>query len=137
MLCKKFLRRRTAIKCLLLTIVGYMTYISMATFGKVDDIKEPDNSNGPELDYPILTNPIANSHLAEIKRLIDKHDNFKDYWNIKDNGALAKGMNIIDKNLSPQEKEKYDEGWQKYAFNNFVSTLIPMNRTLPDIRLPG
>ena len=106
----------------------------MATFG---DIKEPGNKNVPGYDYPILTNPIANSHLAEIKILIDKHDNFKDYWKIKDNGALAKGMNIIDKNLSPQDKGKYDEGWQKYAFNNYVSTLIPMNRTLPDIRLPG
>lgn len=25
-------------------------------------------------------------------------------------------------------------GWQKYAFNDFVSDLIPLNRTLPDVR---
>ena len=134
MLCKKFIRRRTAIKCLLLTIVGYMTYISLATFDKVGDLKTP----GDKLivDYPDH-NSIDESRLQEIRRLIYKHDNFKDYSRIKDNGILAKGLTIDEKNISPEEKKKFDEGWSKYAFNNYASTLIPINRTLPDIRLPG
>lgn len=134
MVCKKLIRRRTALKCLLLTLLGYMTYISLATFGKVPDIKPPD---GDPVDYPVLDNPVALSRLAEIKKLIDKHDNFKNYLQIKDNGILAKGMIINEKNLSREEKNKFDEGWSKYAFNNYASSLIPMNRTLPDIRLPG
>ena len=135
MVCRKLIRRRTALKCLLLTLVGYTTYISLATFGKVGEIKPPDG--GGAVDYPILDNPVAFSRLSEIKKLIDKHDNFKDYLKIKDNGLLAKGMVIDEKNLSIGEKEKFDEGWSKYAFNNYASSLIPMNRSLPDIRLPG
>jgi hypothetical protein len=46
-------------------------------------------------------------------------------------------MTIDVNKLTPDQKEKYDEGWNKYAFNNYVSTLIPFNRTVPDIRLPG
>jgi hypothetical protein len=46
-------------------------------------------------------------------------------------------MTIDVNKLKPEEKEKYDEGWNKYAFNNYASTLIPYNRSVPDIRLPG
>jgi hypothetical protein len=46
-------------------------------------------------------------------------------------------MTIEVNKLKPEEKEKYDEGWNKYAFNNYASTLIPYNRSIPDIRLPG
>jgi hypothetical protein len=46
-------------------------------------------------------------------------------------------MTIDVNKLKSEEKEKYDEGWNKYAFNNYASTLIPYNRTIPDIRLPG
>ena len=112
-----------------------MTYISLATFEKVGDL--PSNkvpSDDFHNDYP---NPNIDDRLVEIKRLIDQHDNFKDYAKIKDNGMLAKGVSINEKNISKEEKQKFDEGWSKYAFNNYASTLIPMNRTLPDIRLPG
>ena len=31
---------------------------------------------------------------------------------------------------------KYDEGFKKHAFNAWISTMIPENRTLLDPRLP-
>ena len=46
-------------------------------------------------------------------------------------------MNIDDKTLDPEEKKKFDEGWNKYAFNEYISTLMPLNRSLPEIRLAG
>ena len=63
-----------------------------------------------------------------------KEKNFKFFF---PKGALAKGMKIDENNISKDEKKKFDDGWTKYAFNNYASSLIPMNRTIPDIRLPG
>lgn len=52
-------------------------------------------------------------------------------------GANGQATNIDDKKLSKEEKVKFDEGWTKYAFNNYISNLLPLNRSLPDIRIPG
>lgn len=46
-------------------------------------------------------------------------------------------MNVEDKKLEPELKKEYDEGWNKYAFNEYVSKRMPFNRTIPDIRLAG
>ncbi|WKY03037.1 hypothetical protein Q1695_016378 [Nippostrongylus brasiliensis] len=42
---------------------------------------------------------------------------------------------IIDKGkLPPEEKKKYDEGFQDYAFNQYASDMISIHRTLPEIQ---
>lgn len=44
---------------------------------------------------------------------------------------------VIDKDkLSPEEKKKFDDGWQKNAFNQYASDMISLHRTLPDVRDP-
>ncbi len=44
---------------------------------------------------------------------------------------------IKKETLDEAEKKKFDEGWQKNAYNQYVSDLIPLNRSLADIRQEG
>ncbi|XP_041361335.1 polypeptide N-acetylgalactosaminyltransferase 13-like [Gigantopelta aegis] len=42
---------------------------------------------------------------------------------------------IVDKSrLSKEELRKYDDGWRTYAFNNYVSDMISLDRPLVDVR---
>jgi hypothetical protein len=44
---------------------------------------------------------------------------------------------IIDKEkLSKEERKKYDDGWKNNAFNQYVSDMISLRRSLADIRDP-
>jgi polypeptide N-acetylgalactosaminyltransferase len=38
--------------------------------------------------------------------------------------------------LSPDEKKKFDEGWHNHAFNEYVSDMISLHRSIGDIRHP-
>ena len=42
---------------------------------------------------------------------------------------------IIDKDrLSPEERVKFDKGWSDNAYNQYVSDMISLHRSIPDIR---
>lgn len=43
----------------------------------------------------------------------------------------------VPANLSREEKRRYDIGWQNNAFNQFVSDMISLRRSLPDMRHEG
>ena len=47
-------------------------------------------------------------------------------------GAMGRAVKI-DK-PEPSVKKLIDEGWQKNAFNQYVSDMISVHRTLPDPR---
>jgi len=52
-------------------------------------------------------------------------------------GENGEGV-VIDKDkLAPENKTKYDHGWQNNAFNQFASDMISLHRSLPDIRDEG
>ena len=38
--------------------------------------------------------------------------------------------------LSPEERIKYDDGWKNNAFNQYVSDMISVHRSLADYRDP-
>ena len=63
--------------------------------------------------------------IESILREIDLSDNIKDYSRIKRNST---GIHIDVNNLTPTEKQKYQENWNKYKFNNYASIFIPYNR---------
>ena len=49
-------------------------------------------------------------------------------------GEMGKAI-VIDKDkLSPEERKKYDLGFQNNAFNQYASDLMSLHRTLPDVR---
>ena len=49
-------------------------------------------------------------------------------------GELGRAVLIDKDKLSPEERRKYDEGWENNQFNQYVSDMISLHRTLPDIR---
>lgn len=52
-----------------------------------------------------------------------------------DTGQLGKAVHL-PRHLTPAVKKLVDKGWQDNAFNQYVSDLIPIQRTLPDVRDP-
>jgi polypeptide N-acetylgalactosaminyltransferase len=46
-------------------------------------------------------------------------------------GELGKAVKVDKTKLTPEEKKKYDEGFQKNAFNQYASDMISIHRTLP------
>lgn len=48
-------------------------------------------------------------------------------------GELGKPV-ILPKDMSPEMKKAVDDGWTKNAFNQYVSDLISVHRSLPDPR---
>ncbi|KAI6235811.1 Polypeptide N-acetylgalactosaminyltransferase [Aphelenchoides besseyi] len=46
-------------------------------------------------------------------------------------GEAGKGVKVDKTQLSPEEKKKYDEGFQKNAFNQYASDMISVHRSLP------
>lgn len=49
-------------------------------------------------------------------------------------GENGKGMNVDKSKLSPEELKKYEQGFQRNAFNQYVSDKMSLHRTLPDVR---
>lgn len=50
---------------------------------------------------------------------------------------MGKEFVVRKETLNEAEKKKFDEGWLKNAYNEYASNLIPLNRTLEDIRQEG
>lgn len=51
-------------------------------------------------------------------------------------GELGKPVEIDRSKLSPEEQKKFDEGWKNNAFNQYVSDMISVHRSLADMRDP-
>ncbi|KAI8501694.1 Polypeptide N-acetylgalactosaminyltransferase 12 [Branchiostoma belcheri] len=44
------------------------------------------------------------------------------------------GQGVVLRNLSPEDRRRLEEGYKKYAFNEFASSKIALTRTIPDGR---
>ena len=53
---------------------------------------------------------------------------YNDTWSYKPN-ILKRILNP-----DPDTKKRISEGWRKHAFNQYVSDIIPLDRSLPDPR---
>jgi hypothetical protein len=57
--------------------------------------------------------------------------------NLNGPGEMGKAFEVDKEKLTPDERRKYDDGFQKNAFNGYISDLISIHRSLPDVRDPG
>lgn len=49
-------------------------------------------------------------------------------------GEQGRAVEIDKEKLSPEERKKFDDGWQRNAFNEYASEMISLHRSLPDVR---
>lgn len=101
------LKRKNIFKLILFSLILYLTYVFLAAFGKIGGIVEDDKNsehddpkNHPRIprdnkpnDYDVKNNNVNigdfdKNDLDRIRNIIDKHDTFKNYDKIKENGLL-------------------------------------------------
>lgn len=51
-------------------------------------------------------------------------------------GEMGNPVQIDKEKLSKEERKKYDDGWKNNAFNQYVSDMISLRRSLADVRDP-
>jgi hypothetical protein len=51
-------------------------------------------------------------------------------------GEMGNPVRIDKDKLSKEERKKYDNGWKNNAFNQYVSDMISLRRSLTDVRDP-
>ncbi|CAF1291796.1 unnamed protein product [Rotaria sordida] len=56
--------------------------------------------------------------------------------NMSGPGEMGNPVRINKDKLTAEERGKMSEGWQNNAFNQYISDLISLRRTLPDVRDP-
>ena len=62
-----------------------------------------------------------------------KRQSFLSRLNLTEPGAMGRGVEL-PKALPDDIKKLIDDGWRNYTINQFVSDLVPLRRSLPDIR---
>lgn len=75
-----------------------------------------------------LADHFAFQNLSEIRR-----QSFLTRLNLTNPGDMGEPV-VLPKSLPDDIKKLVDEGWRDYTINKFVSDLVPVRRTLPDIR---
>lgn len=58
-------------------------------------------------------------------------------WDPPKLGEKGVAVHVDANRLSPEEKAKYDSGWDKNHFNAYANSLISLQRTVPDFRHAG
>lgn len=65
------------------------------------------------------------------KQIFDAHSPIYRKGDPSQHGEGGKAVKIPKESLTPEEKKKYDEGFKNNAFNQYVSDLISIHRSLP------
>ncbi len=132
------LKRRRNLKMLLLFFCfGYFIYV-LANSTQLSDEKTVRRTKETESPaQEILLDKLGGDDSANKRAFELVANEWKYYSVIKNNGIMGKPLDIKKESLTPIERAKMEEGWKNHAFNEYISNLIPLNRTLTDIRFPG
>ena len=95
---------------------------------------------GADADHPAEERIKAQKQAEEMKGQVqvvapemqNDHNNPK----IGGPGEMGNPVRIDKDKLSKEERKKYDDGWKNNAFNQYVSDMISLRRSLADIRDP-
>lgn len=58
---------------------------------------------------------------------------YRQLFNLTNPGDMGEAV-VLPKELPDEVKKLIDDGWKDYTINQFVSDLVPLRRSLPDIR---
>lgn len=94
----------------------------------------------PDADHPAEEIVKAKEQAAKMKGLVQvaapEMKNDHNDPKIGGPGEMGNPVRIDKDKLSKEERQKYDDGWKNNAFNQYVSDMISLRRTLADIRDP-
>ncbi|CAF0728997.1 unnamed protein product [Didymodactylos carnosus] len=90
----------------------------------------------PDEDHPQEERDKARAQAKEMKGQVqlmppDKKENLKE-----SPGEMGNAVNIDKDKLTREERVKFDAGWKNNAFNQYISDMIRLRRSLADIRDP-
>jgi len=71
-----------------------------------------------------------NAQVQVIAPEVDHHRN------LSGPGEMGNAVRIKKDKLTEEEGKKYDDGWKNNAFNQYVSDMISLRRSLADVRDP-
>ena len=157
-MARSSLKRRHTIRVIVIALLTYLGYLSITKFRLVNDVPSPAQTPSKVTDSQInLSTKAADFHSLgklsekpashsehgstttqqiEVVKSYAEYDNMVEYSKIMLNGANGQRLNVNESQLGPEDKIKHAEGWDMHQFNKYVSDMIPLNRSLPDVRLP-
>lgn len=94
----------------------------------------PDNDHPPE--ERLKAREQARKMNAQVQVVAPEMKNDQNDPKVGDPGEMGNAVKIDKEKLSKEERKKYDDGWKNNAFNQYVSDMISLRRSLADIRDP-
>lgn len=99
------------------------------TFAGYESNKESKDSKEEDPLEPAMSNDAEGGSVAASA----SYDDFSVRKGIKLYGEMGRPV-VLPSNISQEIKKLVSEGWSKNAFNQYVSDLISVHRSLPDPR---
>lgn len=107
-----------------------------------------DNRNGEQIVAQVSQFPKEKKNIEQVKQKITKQPVYDIFTfkkivtpvpeHIRKQLGLVnpgeKGAAVPLSGVSPEIQKRIDRGWKSHQFNEFVSDLLPLNRSLPDPR---
>lgn len=82
----RYFRRRTIVKFILISLIAYTLYISLAAIGTIGGLVDDPSSDHSGQNQPPIDDD--GDHDSKVRRMIDAYDNMDDYENIKKYGKI-------------------------------------------------
>ena len=135
----RLIRKTSLIKVLVILFTIWLTFLLLVY---IDSKSNPLKDNLSVFNLaPLVAPQVAISNRRNRGSSLANHRLDSDDWRNKavlaapkiSYGDMGKPV-VLPTNLSIDIKALVDDGWEKNAFNQYVSDLISINRSLPDPR---
>ena len=100
----------------------------------------PFKQSNVDTDHPSEERDKAQKQAREMKGQVQvaapETNEHQDSRKLRGPGEMGNPVRLDKEKLSPEEKERYHNGWRNNAFNEYVSDMISLRRSLADVRDP-